>query len=238
MTDELTPMIGKPTQAELDAFEEECRQGVLKYVRQKETEWKQHGLCYAWIDPEPAWAPAGQSSWYYDYDPVSKEFGFPYPKTPCRRILRFSLLGGGQIRVIETWKESDIDVNHDRTWRAAVGLRVTAHLPDGLIRTFGGVFHHGWYSEMDMAGVAFPLMAGQTIADRVAATFRLIDGIKENFYALLDGAEGCAICGKALRDEISKLCGVGPDCARQYRIAHTREAAEGRLALRRKLLAI
>jgi hypothetical protein len=77
----------------------------------------------------------------------------------------------------------------------------------------------------------------QDLAERVASTFRLIGPLNaENFFALLDGSEGCAICGRALRDEISKLIGVGPDCARQYRVPHSREAAERRLALRRKLL--
>jgi hypothetical protein len=52
----------------------------------------------------------------------------------------------------------------------------------------------------------------QEIADRAAATFRLIDTKVDNFFALLDGAKGCAVCGRALREEMSKLVGVGPCC--------------------------
>lgn len=61
--------------------------------------------------------------------------------------------------------------------------------------------------------------------------------VEENFYALLDGADRCAFCRHPLRDEVSKLVAVGPDCARQYGIPHTLEAASRRLALRKKLLA-
>jgi hypothetical protein len=59
----------------------------------------------------------------------------------------------------------------------------------------------------------------------------------ENFYALLDGTDRCAICRHPLRDQVSKLCGVGPDCAKLYGIPHTLEAASKRLELRKKLLA-
>lgn len=52
----------------------------------------------------------------------------------------------------------------------------------------------------------------QSVADRAAATLRAIDNKADNFYALLDGAEGCALCGP-----------------------HSLAAANQRLALRRKL---
>ena len=74
------------------------------------------------------------------------------------------------------------------------------------------------------------------IADRVAATLHAIDHKPENFFALLDGATGCAFCQRPLTDEISKLIGVGPDCARQSNIPHNLAAANRRLELRRRLL--
>ena len=77
----------------------------------------------------------------------------------------------------------------------------------------------------------------QPIADRVAATLRAIGYDPENFYALLDNSEGCAICGRPLRDEISKLIGVGPSCAHSNDIPHSMEAASKRLERRRELLA-
>ena len=85
-----------------------------------------------------------------------------------------------------------------------------------------------------------PLSCGgdkhQEIADRTAATLCAIDRKLENFYALLDGSNGCAICGRPLRDEISKLVGVGPECASKQNIPHNLRAAEDRLTLRKKLL--
>jgi hypothetical protein len=39
-----------------------------------------------------------------------------------------------------------------------------------------------------------------------------------------------------LRDELSRLIGVGPACAKQHHIPHSKEAAETRLILRRRLL--
>ena len=76
----------------------------------------------------------------------------------------------------------------------------------------------------------------QNIIERVAATLRAIDCTPDNFYALLDGASHCAICAHPLRDEISKLIGVGPDCAKAFGIPHSMAAASKRLALRRQLL--
>jgi hypothetical protein len=77
----------------------------------------------------------------------------------------------------------------------------------------------------------------QAIADRTAATLRLIGSDIDNLLALLDSSSGCGICGRTLRDPISKLLGVGPDCARRHHIEHTKAAAERRLARRHELLA-
>ena len=76
----------------------------------------------------------------------------------------------------------------------------------------------------------------QRIADRVAATFAAIGPCEDVFYALLDGSQGCAICGRPLRDEVSKLIGVGPDCARQNNVPHSLAAASRRLEIRRRIL--
>jgi hypothetical protein len=86
--------------------------------------------------------------------------------------------------------------------------------------------------------VVFDQNTPQDIADRTAATLRAIDSNPDNFHALLDGSSGCAFCGRALKDEVSKLIGVGPDCAKQNGTPHTITAANKRLELRRKLLGI
>jgi hypothetical protein len=87
----------------------------------------------------------------------------------------------------------------------------------------------------------------QPIADRTAATFRALTACDEahgddthpdrdRFFALLDSTRGCSICGRPLRDEVSKLVGVGPNCARLWNVPHSRAAASKRLELRTQLL--
>jgi hypothetical protein len=98
-------------------------------------------------------------------------------------------------------------------------------------------------AEMYASGLA--MWAPQELVDRVAHLIELTNELEggkgkqltgPNIYALLDGATDCSMCGRALRDEVSKLCGVGLDCAKQYGIPHTLEVASQRLTLRKKLL--
>ncbi len=84
---------------------------------------------------------------------------------------------------------------------------------------------------METRAVVFGPNTPQDIADRTAATLRAIDSNPDNFHALLDGSSGCAFCSRALKDEVSKLIGVGPDCAKQNGIPHTTTAANKRLEL-------
>ena len=81
----------------------------------------------------------------------------------------------------------------------------------------------------------------------MAATFRLLtfaDGVgtscrgpdAENFSALLDRSSKCSVCNRALKDHVSTLLGIGPDCARQMRLAHGLAAATKILQRRRELL--
>jgi hypothetical protein len=87
----------------------------------------------------------------------------------------------------------------------------------------------------------------QSIADRVAATFRLLTYVDrvgtsvrgpdpDNFMALLDRSEQCCICRRPLRDHVSTLLGIGPDCAKQLRLPHGLEAANRILRRRQELL--
>jgi Family of unknown function (DUF6011) len=213
-----------------DGFFESACHGMLRC----EDFWEQCGFVFAWIDPKPVWCSA--ADWFPYY-----ENGFPpEPAEPLRRIFRLSLVGGGQIRVTERWTdEAPFGVGNDkRFWpEGDPGLLVTAHADDGLhLHRYSGRLSHGAVCEMATYAVLFPKGTPQAIADRVAATLRLIDATPENFFALLDGSTGCAICRRPLTDEVSKLVGVGPDCARQNNIPHTLAAANQRLALRRKLL--
>jgi hypothetical protein len=71
------------------------RQSIIDDMREKEREWSSKEFCYSWIDPEPTFCPVSDWSTLFD---KNFEPAFPDPRNPCKRIMRFSLLGGGQIR--------------------------------------------------------------------------------------------------------------------------------------------
>lgn len=108
---------------------------------------------------------------------------------------------------------------------------------DGLLHHYRGTLKVTPVYEMNASAVVFNFGTPQVVADRVASIFHLTFCNEENLFALLDGADRCAICRKPLRDEVSKLVAVGPDCAKRYGIPHNLEAASKRLELRKKLLA-
>jgi hypothetical protein len=87
----------------------------------------------------------------------------PDPDRELTRRIRFSLLGGGQITVVERFE-------HERYYRPE--LRVTAHTGEGLRRFTGAL--DGTFYEMSAKAAVFPRWTPQAIADRVAATFRLL----------------------------------------------------------------
>jgi hypothetical protein len=211
-------------------------QWALESMAKMEELWRSSGQAFAWIDQKPThmeaadwgsnaefWVPRGQPS------------PFPQPVSPVHRVLRLVLQGGGQIRSTETYRlRNQPDNVLGLTWRSSWELRIRAHENDLLTDAVGRVFE-GYHGEMNQQAVLFAARH-QAIADRVAATLRLIDSNIDNLWALIDSTEGCGICGRALRDPISKLLGIGPNCARQHRLEHSRAAAERRLAKRRELL--
>jgi hypothetical protein len=104
MTTDNSPPLGdsRPlSQEEPDAEYAEWTSRATKHMREKEIAWTRAGYCYAWIDPEPTFCTVSEWSTLFDRD---GDFAFPDPTTPCTRILRFSLLGGGQIRVLERFR--------------------------------------------------------------------------------------------------------------------------------------
>jgi hypothetical protein len=222
-------------------FEPYHREWMVK----QEREWRAAGLTVSWIDTRPKWISV--INWSWPEDGLFKEWPLVDPKTPCRRAWRFSLIDGGQIKIIEHWvktNEPEFPI-----WNSRIDIVVAAHTDDGL-RICGGKIDD-ILGEMQAGAVV--LRGGgddiQAIADRAAATLRALttdEGADSNhgvtppdrdrFYALLDGARGCSICGRPLHDEISKLLGIGPDCARQWRVPHSRAAASRRLELRTQIL--
>jgi hypothetical protein len=234
MNDQATNDDMHPTKAELDQNVVDWSESCIECVRGKEIEWNRKAYCFSWIDPEPTFCPASDWSMLFTKD-GNWDIAFPDPTEPCVRILRFSLLGGGQIRVIENFVAIPAHWNYGPvSLHGRIKLKVTAHVGDSIVTALGEKYE-GEHYEMNAQAV---VLYGhrQDVADRAAATFRLIDNDIDNFFALLDGSEGCAICGRDLRDEISKLVSVGPCCAKKYGVPHSRQAAEKRLELRKKLL--
>jgi hypothetical protein len=225
-------------------FEPHCREWMVKHER----EWRDAGFAMSWIDTRPKWWPV--ISW--SSPRMTAELDVVHSPlitltTPCDRAWRFSLIGGGQIKIIEHWVKTNDPPPLDPVWNSHTDLVVAAHTDDRL-RIYRGKLDN-ICTEMQAGAV---LLRGtgedvQAIADRAAATLRALTAEDEaansvtppdrdRFYALLDGARGCSICGRPLRDEVSKLVGVGPDCAHQWRIPHSRAAASKRLQLRTQIL--
>ena len=218
--------------------------------RAAESDWTKRKETWAWIGAED-WQ-FGFLGWLFLND----------PERACRRIVRLSLPEGGQLRAIETfrlyhdarafphhepcegekcacslWPTYPIHDFHTYPERIIDAyLLVTAEV-EGSLRRFRGTLQDTYPMEMSASAVVFSPSTPQIVADQCATILDMtMEGNGENFYALLDGVDRCAICRHPLRDEISKLVAVGPDCAKQFGIPHTLEAASKRLALRKKLL--
>jgi hypothetical protein len=233
--DKIQPRFGTQPDDEDGFFESGCH-GMLEH----EDLWQQCQLVWAWIDERPVWESP--------VDWTCGEFGIlPEPTEATTRRFRLSLLGGGQITVsekFELWDRAPPLPGHE-FYCTRCDLRVTADAGDGL-RRFAGT-HDGTGCEMGAHAVLFPPGTPQSIADRVAATFRLLTRVDrigttvrgpdlDNFMALLDRSERCCVCVRPLHDHVSTLLGVGPDCAKQLRLPHGLEAANRILQRRRELL--
>jgi Family of unknown function (DUF6011) len=215
-----------------DGFFERATYEILE----QEDYWRQCNLVWAWIDERPVWA--SPVDWCFEI--------LPDPERPTRRRFRFSLLGGGQLAVVEQFKfrrwsldsKEEIHCSQQR-------LHVTTDVGSGLQR-FTGIIKHVC-CEMQAMAVLFPTGTPLTVAERTAATFRLLTHANsvgtenrppdpENFVALLDRSERCCVCRRPLRDHVSTLLGIGPDCAKQWNLPHNLEAANRILQRRKELL--
>ena len=208
-----------------DGFFESACHGIL----QQEDYWRQCNVVWAWIDERPVWVSAA------DWGQI-----LPDPEKPCVRQFRLSLLGGGQIKVTEKFEcflfdDPQLACDERQVICYEPKLRVQAETENGL-RTCNGVLSHGAVCEMSAYAVLFLPGTPQSIADRTAKTLRLIDQDVDNFSALLARGERCCICRRPLKDEVSKLLGIGPDCAKQMRLPHNLGAANRILQRRRELL--
>ena len=201
--DKVVPRFGTdPDNDEGDAkFFTWCCHGMLE----QEDFCAQCNLVWSWIDERPVWMSP--------VDWTCGEFGpLPEPEGPILRRFRLTLLGGGQIRVSEQFKPmigpgDRVDgVSGFICYQPQ--LRITADAGDGL-RRFTGVID-GVHCEMTPKAVLFAPSTPQSVADRVAATFRLLtyaDRVgtsmrgpdPDNLMALLDRSEQCCVCGRLQR---------------------------------------
>jgi hypothetical protein len=154
------------------------------------------------------------------------------------------LIGGGQMKITEHWVP--VPDQPGRVWRGRTILAIAAHNTDAQLRYCHGEIKSVW-TDMQSAAIVLHGRAecAQAVADRAAATLRALTADensevtqpdRDRFYALLDGSVGCCVCGRALGDEVSKLLGIGPNCARRWNVPHSRAAAATRLRLRREIL--
>jgi hypothetical protein len=229
--DKIVPRFGTEPDDEYDFFSSACN-GMLE----EEDRWRQCGLVWAWIDERPVWL--SPVDWHHSI--------LLDPKRAMNRRFRFTLLGGGQIVVIERFRRWTLTPTPEPEFYChRPELRVTADAGEGLRHFIGAIA--GTYCEMGAKAVLFTPRTPQSVADRVAATFRLLTDKHsigtsvrgpdpENFVALLDCSEQCSICGRALRDHVSTLLGIGPDCARQLHLPHGLAAANKCQQRRRELL--
>jgi uncharacterized protein DUF6011 len=211
-------------------------QSACHSMLEEEDRWRQFNIVWSWIDERPVWLSA--VDWYVEV--------LPDPEREVKRSFRLSLLGGGQVTVLEhfkPWRSEPTSKVHFSCTHP--DLRVTTDAGDGLKR-FTGIID-GIFCEMSPKAVLFLPGTPQSVADRVAATFRLLtfkEGVgttcrgpdRDNFMALLDRGKQCCVCGRALRDHVSTLLGIGPDCAKQMRLPHGLEAANRIMRRRKELL--
>jgi hypothetical protein len=213
----------RPEYADCTFWENACEE-----MLEEEAKWQQLQRTFAWIDQVPTWVNA--TCW-------EMIANIAEPTEPCTRQFRLSLIGGGQIRVTEEYRFirhkgfSNLD-----PWLTCFDrreLRVQAKTEEGLY-TAHGVLDNA-IAEMSADLVVFPGHVPQAIADRVAATFRLIDS-RDDFMALLLPSDRCGCCGRPLKDEVSRLLNIGPNCAKALRLPHDLATANRVLARRRELL--
>jgi hypothetical protein len=79
------------TRTAIGSDDDEFLANALDGMRKCETDWRARGQIFSWIDLKPAWISAADWTDYGGQGHFS-----PEPTEPCRRILRFTLIGGGK----------------------------------------------------------------------------------------------------------------------------------------------
>jgi hypothetical protein len=152
-----------------DDYQYDFETSHREWMVQQEREWRAAGFTVSWIDTRPKWLSVINWSWPND---VPHEWPLIDPDRPCRRTWRFSLIGGGQIKVIEHWVESKQPPPISGIWNPRIEIVVAAHGDDRL-RIYRGEIDD-ILGEMQAAAV---LLRGghediQAVADRAATPWQ------------------------------------------------------------------
>ena len=189
-----------------------------------------------WIDPAPVWL---ESDWWTNH-----LFYLAADRADRNEVavaLRLKLPGGlpeDELRLTARFQRDRSraagDDDEFLQWSAtSIALRVTVRTDDGLRRHHLGTIEHT-LTEM---GQAFITGLPADVAERVATLMREINdctpcnvpdpqggGLQPYLKSLnwfrADGAH-CIVCHRPLRDEVSKVIGIGPDCAAGLGVPHT-----------------
>ena len=91
----------QPTDDDCD-YEADWIKSALESKTEAEAEWRRRRQTFAIVHPEPTYVSAADWHLYAD---------IPDPEAPCDRVIRFDLIGGGQIKSVEhfvPWPDSGI----------------------------------------------------------------------------------------------------------------------------------
>jgi hypothetical protein len=92
--------------------------------------------------------------------------------------------------------------------------------------------------DMSVELVILPNGTPQDVADRVAAAYSKIIRLDmpADYAAVLPPRDHCAVCGRPLTDQVSKIVGIGPTCAARFGLPHSVEHANRIIVRRRELI--
>lgn len=221
---ELLPISGN---SEQDQEAAACLKRALEKREAEEAVWKSHGWQVRWLS-QPDYIGPGLWDlplWRDDW----------WDRKPGREVFRFSLIGGGQMKITKEWKRYNVGNGETQVFAEKDRIELTAHCGDRV--QFANMILEEVYTDDGLAcKCLLHRRAAPELVERAVKMFETFYDDDDAVFALLDSSQGCALCHRPLRDEVSKLVGVGPDCASQHGIPHNLEAASRRLALRKKLL--
>ena len=174
-----------------------------------------------WLDAAPEW---GCGSWFHLSmlaEAAAEARGMKHRRARYR--CAFTLPSGGDLTVTVH--------REPRTWDGKVHmidrLEFSAITPSGLVR--GALDTTA--TEMDSTFLTVPESAPAAIVAEIADTLRRIDS-PEALLALRKPGGRCCVCHRPLRDQVSRVLEIGPDCADHAGILHNAETVARVLKLR------